>query len=181
MQKIKLHLNENKFKNECDRILKYKPSCNISRSEISPIPPTSEEYLFNAMKNPKLYDISVHKNLIDFSPLKSSEKFLHIIDEYFPNCSITSTGSFLYEPYGYMGWHTNADLPYKTIYLTYVSETNKSFFRYYDLNKKEIVTDYDEETLNIRIFDLCDKNLFWHCVYSECNRFSFGFKIVNNL
>jgi hypothetical protein len=181
MQKINLNLNLNKFKKECNNILDFLHICEERKSDSYTDNPVEEKYLFDAMKNPNDYQVSKHKKLIDFGNLNVSQKFLHIINEQFPNNSITVSGSYLYQPKSYMGWHTNSNVPFRRMYLTYVDKPNKSFFRYYDESSKKIVTDYDNENINVRIFDICDKNLFWHCVYSECNRFSFGFKIINNL
>ena len=53
---------------------------------------------------------------------------------------------------------------------------NKKIFRY--LKNGEIVTSYDNKGITIREFDIPEPpNYFWHCVGSECDRYSFGFKI----
>ena len=41
-------------------------------------------------------------------------------------------GQFYYPPTGFMGWHTNVGAPGERFYVTWASEDNKSFFRYYD-------------------------------------------------
>ena len=91
-------------------------------------------------------------------------------------------GIFYYPPTGYMGWHTNANTPGERIYITWASEDKKSFFRYYDTEKNEIVTDYDDKGLTIRQFTIPESAPhFWHCVGSECDRFSFGFMVGSDV
>ena len=86
-------------------------------------------------------------------------------------------GQFYYPPTGFMGWHTNVGAPGERFYVTWASEDNKSFFRYYDDEKDEIITDYDDKGLTVRQFTIpTGKPYFWHCVGSECDRFSFGFR-----
>ena len=88
------------------------------------------------------------------------------------------TGLFYYPPNGACGWHTNSNSIGKRIYLTYAKEENKSFFRYYDNNKEDIVTKYDKKGWTINKFNIDnEKNLFWHCVGSDTNRISIGFKL----
>jgi hypothetical protein len=75
-----------------------------------------------------------------------------------------------------MSWHTNSDKPEKHVYITYVDEPDKSFFRS-SVNGK-VITDWDSEKLTVRVFDVVNKEpLYWHCVYSECNRYSIGFRL----
>lgn len=83
------------------------------------------------------------------------------------------SGHFLYpKEQGFMGWHTNSDQPNARIYLSYAEEGGKSFFRYRDPESGEIVTLWDEQGWNARMFETPrDPNkLYWHCVYSECDR-----------
>ena len=95
---------------------------------------------------------------------------------------ITLRGSFYYPPTGYMGWHTNCGTPGERFYITWASEDKKSFFRYYDNEKNEIVTDYDDKGITIRQFTIPKSApYFWHCVGSECDRFSFGFMVGSDV
>ena len=88
------------------------------------------------------------------------------------------SGFYYYPPGGACGWHTNSNSIGKRIYLTYAKEENKSFFRYYDNNKEDIVTKYDKKGWTINKFNIDnEKNLFWHCVGSDTNRISIGFKL----
>jgi hypothetical protein len=77
-----------------------------------------------------------------------------------------------------MGWHTNSDVPGTRLYVTYVEQQDMSFFRYKDIDTGEIVTDFDNQGITIREFCISDNPPYlWHCVGSECNRYSFGFRI----
>lgn len=135
----------------------------------------SEEALLNIMNSNT--NISDHANLINFSNLRIADKLIHVIQQVFPQNSIQVSGYFHYPKTGYMSWHTNADVPCKRLYITWAKEAEKSFFRYYENN--DIVTDYDNAGLSFRIFDITDKPPYlWHCVGSETDRISFGFRIV---
>lgn len=79
---------------------------------------------------------------------------------------------------GFMGWHTNWDSPATRLYLSYVDESDKSFFRYVDPITQEIVTSYDKKGWTARLFKVTRDPLFWHCVYSETPRISIGFRIT---
>ena len=100
--------------------------------------------------------------------------------ELYPDRQVVGSGHYYYPKTGYMGWHTNSNQPDDRLYITYASEDKKSFFRYYVDGK--VVTDYDNKGFNFRTFSLSDKEpYFWHCVGSECDRFSFGYRLVNVL
>ena len=91
---------------------------------------------------------------------------------------IVVSGQFYYPPTGFMGWHTNCDAPCERFYITWASEDKKSFFRYYDYEKDEIITDYDDKGITVRRFHIPDRAPhLWHCVGSECDRLSIGFRI----
>lgn len=93
--------------------------------------------------------------------------------------SITPSGRFYYPPGGYMGWHTNSDAPFNRLYIVYASESGRSFFKYYDQTTKEVVTCYDKKGINVYTFTTPEApNLFWHCVGSDCHRFSFGYRLT---
>lgn len=136
---------------------------------------TSHEYLDTIDKN---INVSEHKNLSDFKSLELNKKLIHHLMELYPRCSIVPSGHFLYpKEGGFMSWHTNADYACKRVYITYVEEPNKSFFRYKDGD--EIVTSWDDERIVVREFDVNkEPPYFWHCVYSETNRYSFGYRII---
>ena len=137
----------------------------------------SEEYLKTFMHE----DLCVCKesNKFTFS-VQVTNKLLHIVKELYPDRQVVGSGHYYYPKTGYMGWHTNSNQPDDRLYITYASEDKKSFFRYYVDGK--VVTDYDNKGFNFRTFSLSDKEpYFWHCVGSECDRFSFGYRLVNVL
>jgi len=105
----------------------------------------------------------------------------HLANNYFKEHSIFLSGYYLYENQDSMAWHTNSDADGLRLYITYADQNNKSFFRY--LNKHDkIITSYDFKGWQYRLFTVPEKKPhFWHCVYSECNRYSIGFRIYHNL
>lgn len=113
-----------------------------------------------------------------FRHLRIGNRMLPHLMEIFPDHSIRHTGAILYEPGNYMGWHTNSDYTGHRMYISYADKDAESFFRYY-ING-EIVTDFDDKGINVRIFNITEENLFWHCVYSSCNRVSLGFYVSDN-
>jgi hypothetical protein len=87
------------------------------------------------------------------------------------------SGHFWYPPGGYMGWHTNSQAPGWRLYVTRTDEPGRSFFRYRDPQSGEIHTSLDADW-NFRLFRIQADDPFWHAVYSETNRFSFGTLVV---
>ena len=99
-----------------------------------------------------------------------------LVQSAFPKKRVQLSGDFYYPPTGFMGWHTNNDQPYDRVYINYASADKKSFFRY--LKDGEVITDYDDKGITIREFDIPKPpDYFWHCVGSECDRYTFGFRI----
>ena len=92
---------------------------------------------------------------------------------------IHDSGLFWYPPGGFMSWHTNFKTPGWRLYINYTEEPGKSFFRYRDPDTGEIVTLMDKKW-NFRLFKIDPKKLFWHTVYSDTNRYSFGYRIAIN-
>ena len=139
---------------------------------------TDKDWLDNLTEdkiNSKDLSISNNGNMISFENLGITQKILYSIQQIFPKNRVNSSGFFHYPPTGYMGWHTNSNFPCQRLYLTYTKELNKSFFRYKKDSK--IFTDYDDKGLTVRLFDVKENPLFWHCVGSETDRLSFGFSI----
>lgn len=87
------------------------------------------------------------------------------------------SGHFWYPRGGYMGWHTNLRKPGWRFYLQYAEEPGKSFFRYRDPWSGNIVTRVDARW-NLCLFEIRPDAPFWHCVYSDTNRHSFGYRIT---
>jgi hypothetical protein len=136
----------------------------------------SEKYL---RKEKDIEDIPVAKksNKIDFD-YGSIMKISHILHNNYSDSMFIPSGAFFYPPTGFMSWHTNTDAEYNRLYIVYANESNKSFFRYYDSDSDAIITDYDNAGINIREFNSSKQKPLWHCVGSNCNRFSFGFRKI---
>lgn len=123
-------------------------------------------------------DLAVSKddNLISFERLGVHRKLINCVSEALPEYKVTPSGFFHYPPTGYMGWHTNSDVPCKRLYITWAAQGGKSFFRYVQGGK--IVTDYDDEGLTFRMFNITRKPPYlWHCVGSEVDRISIGYRL----
>lgn len=84
------------------------------------------------------------------------------------------SGRIWYPPAGYMGWHTNDDNRGFKFYCAFAREGQKSFFRYRNPETGDIITAWDKEGWNFRLFKVTE-NLLWHCVFSETDRFSIGY------
>jgi hypothetical protein len=112
-------------------------------------------------------------NLNNIQPLNELAKKL-LPDKKF----VQTTGRFYYPPNGFMDWHTNSNNPGYRIYATFCKESNKSFFRY-KLNDS-ILTEYELQGWNFRLFEVKKINPYWHCIHSNTHRFSFGFQFKLN-
>ena len=124
-------------------------------------------------------NVAETSNLYSFSS-KITNNLLHILKEVYSNNSVFSSGRFYYPPTGYMGWHTNYEMPEERVYITYASEQNKSFFKYLEGDK--VITDYDDKGLTVRRFSVSsERPYFWHCAGSNCHRFSFGYRLKPSL
>lgn len=75
---------------------------------------------------------------------------------------------------GYMGFHTNSNALGYRVYASWAAEPKKSFFRYWQNSK--LFTEWEEKGWNFRAFEVNKSKLYWHCVYTECDRYSFGFR-----
>ena len=86
-------------------------------------------------------------------------------------------GTFMYQPGGRCGWHTNSNAPGTRIYLTWAEEDNKSYFKYFDNETNQIVTKYDKKGWHVNKFIIPREGKLWHFVGSDTNRKSVGFLI----
>jgi hypothetical protein len=169
------------LKNEIEKIIvKEIPLINFYFKKTGVIPRTDGNYYTSSDWLKTLIDgdsvIGEQKYYYNFDHLKISEKLYSYVEELFPNYALRVSGHFYYPKDGFMSWHTNSDKPEKHVYITYVDEPGKSFFRSYV--NDEIITDYDKENLTIRVFDIVNtRPYYWHSVYSDCNRYSFGFRL----
>jgi hypothetical protein len=93
------------------------------------------------------------------------------------NLEARRSGHFWYPPGSHMAWHTNNKAPGWRVYLTHTKEPGRSFFRYRDPLSGEIVTSKDNRW-DLRLFRVDPAQSLWHAVYSETDRFSFGYAIV---
>lgn len=87
------------------------------------------------------------------------------------------SGHFWYPPGSYMGWHTNQRVPGWRAYLTYAEQPGRSYFRYRHPSDGTVVTSWDGEW-DLRVFRVGAPRPFWHAVYSETHRYSFGYRLV---
>jgi len=86
------------------------------------------------------------------------------------------SGRHLYPRNGYMGWHTNSNVPGFRLYLSHVEAGNLSCFRYRDPDSGKVLSDWDESGWNFRCFRT-DLAPFWHSVLSQTDRISLGYGI----
>jgi len=121
-------------------------------------------------------DVATNRNLVDLSYKGLNNKFIHLLQEIYPTYNIINSGLFYYPSTGYMGWHTNSEKPCKRVYIVY--SDGKSFFRYKDA-QDNIVTDWDKKGVDIKEFDIPEDDKLWHCIYSEGNRVSIGFRLYD--
>jgi len=87
------------------------------------------------------------------------------------------SGHFLYAPGGFMGWHTNSEVPGWRLYVNHAEEAGRSFLRYRDPESGAVVTSWDAEW-SFRLFRIDAGRPFWHAVYAETCRYSFGYRIL---
>ena len=133
--------------------------------------------------------IDIHPSLCDYNKAKGNnvrninpmftKRILPYVESIFPEDNVSIAGQYLYPPTGFMSWHTNHRFPCHRVYITYASEDKKSFFRYRNPETGDIITDYDDKGITVRKFFVpFFPPYFWHCVGSECDRVSFGFRLL---
>lgn len=93
-----------------------------------------------------------------------------------PGTAWRLSGHLWYRPGGAVGWHTNQRVPGWRAYLTWVPEPGRSFFRYREPGGR-VVTSTDQG-LDLRLFHVAEDEPFWHCVGSEVDRHSLGYRLV---
>lgn len=119
---------------------------------------------------------------ISYPPFQTTLDFAQWIANETSTTFVEPRGHFLYPKGGYMGWHTNSDMPGIRVYATYTQTPNASYFKYVDRwssDTPQIVTDWDEPGWTIRMFDPygVSHKYLWHCVNAiDAPRISFGFK-----
>ena len=146
---------------------------NIDISDIRTAPHISNCQAFNHHN-----DLSVEVQELEQFKNHLDKTISSVLPEIFGRDDLIAipSGHFWYPEGGYMGWHTNSLNPGWRMYLNVADEAGKSFFRYRDQNTGKIMTSIDAKW-NLRIFRLTDSDPLWHSVYSETNRYSFGYQI----
>tara|TARA_R100001443_G_scaffold105666_1_gene114750 strand:- start:254 stop:940 length:687 start_codon:yes stop_codon:yes gene_type:complete len=176
------------IKPTCEQIKSFAMWDNDNKKTIVEVPEWKDHVSYD-----KFLELSNKKPILDTNESKNlfngneagMQKYINKIRDVLKTkyqVKVDKRGAFYYPPTGFMGWHTNCGTPGERFYITWASEDKKSFFRYYDDEKDEIITDYDDKGLTIRQFTIpTGKPYFWHCVGSECDRFSFGFLVNSNI
>ena len=131
-------------------------------------------------------DLDVNKYRIEYETLISREELLEVARPAFieaglmqPDDDLVISGNGYYPINGYMGWHTNACQPGKRIYCNWASESQRSGLCFHwegTTEGREI--SFDRKGWQFREFDTTPDPPFWHCVYSNCDRVSLGFRVV---
>jgi hypothetical protein len=174
----------------CEHAKRYALHDNDRLKNITEVPEWKDKInrdsLMELYNKEEPLDLNNTKNLFNYSidkvgGLERAENIRRVLrDKY--GLKVQPRGQFYYPPTGYMGWHTNCGAPGERFYITWASEDKKSFFRYYDYEKDEIITDYDDKGLTVRQFKVTGAApYFWHCVGSECDRFSYGFLVQSSV
>ena len=118
---------------------------------------------------------------ISYPPMKTLMPFIKKIEEKLNKKFVEPRGNMLYPINGYMGWHTNSNVPGVRVYAVYSPQENSSYFKYVDRwtsDTPTIITDWDSQGWTIRAFAPSNlpSNLLWHCIHSpRAPRVSFGF------
>jgi hypothetical protein len=115
-------------------------------------------------------------NNVSFEPLNKMMGL--VLREKFTFSKFGVSGRTWYPENGYMGWHTNSNNKGFRLYCSFARESGKSFFRYRNPETGEVVTSFDKDGWNFRIFRIGDDPL-WHCVFSETDRFSIGYTLYS--
>lgn len=152
------------------------------------VPGVSDNFIHNKDRTVAEYkgvslETNAMSNLIPlvYPPADIQIEMVEWAEQYFQMNFRSVSGRFYYpENGGFMGWHTNSDMPGKRIYVAYASEENGSYFKYFDEESQQTVVDWDEKGLNVRAFDINrdPEQLYWHCVYADKPRISYGFLLV---
>ena len=174
-----------------DWLATYRPETDRAQKEVSP---GALDTLL--AKNFDIHGIRTHRDITNALPLnathiedavldrrvgvlrhKLDRQVRRLLEERLgKRVHVGNSGQFWYPPGSFMGWHTNHQAPGWRLYLTLASSPGKSFFRYLDPESGTIKTSWDCG-FDVRLFRVGDEQPLWHCVYSETDRFSFGFLI----
>ena len=132
--------------------------------------------------NSKKYDDAVSDDRLSQLRRRIDEEIGGLIRSLFSatpgKVSLTQSGHFWYPAGSFMGWHTNSRVPGWRAYLSFAEEPGRSFFRYRHPQSGDIVT-LEDTGWDLRIFKLESGMPLWHTVYSDTNRFSFGYMLTS--
>lgn len=89
-----------------------------------------------------------------------------------------------YPPGGFVGWHTNWNANAYQVLFTW-SETGDGYFRYWDLEKQEIVHIPDTKGWACRHYYFGHlnepENHCWHSAFAGCSRITLAYKFINHV
>ncbi len=158
-------------------------------SDYSKIPLEKRKQIGKPEENPKLSDVDLFNRMKTGDVTVAPDVFANYIESFDEkkvraaaanlftgNELISISGKFHYLPRGFMGWHSNSNFGGWRVYASYVAEGDKSFFRYYKGGK--VITEWEKKGWNFRAFEIKKPILYWHCVYTDVDRFSFGFRFA---
>lgn len=176
---IKMPMNQRmvKLSAELDKVIsEYKPLGKIVGSA-EDTPKLDEQALLETIKTKGDVLIAPNVHMYYMESFKDEAKVKLLAQGLFPNSELISiSGRFHYTPKGFMGWHTNSNMAGWRVYATRAEEDKKSFFRYYKNNR--VHTEWENKGWNFRAFQVIKGQPYWHCVYTDCDRYSFGFRFA---
>jgi hypothetical protein len=117
-----------------------------------------------------------HVCQIPIPPMRVMVPVIHQLETILTTSMQQIRGNFFYPEGGYMGWHTNSDLPGTRVYMSYAEQENQSYFKY--VNDDSIIISPDVKGWTVRKFVVgnTDDTRLWHCISAHgCRRISFGF------
>jgi len=177
-----------------DNYLVTEPTCWNQRHEQERF--TSDEELFKIMEMGRdhdgfpeaIYGYSMTNNL-KFKPHSTSAQkveFGNRIKSMMSNIMLsfnfkTNALFTVYPPGGYISWHNNANAPAYNFIFTW-SENGDGWFKYWDMQKKEIVTMQDVPGWQCKAgyfgaYSHGEEHLFYHAASTNCTRMTVAFTL----
>jgi hypothetical protein len=90
-------------------------------------------------------------------------------------CADVCSNALYYPGNTMMEWHTNSDHPGRRLYYTY-TEGDSSFAYIQD---GKIICEDDAPGWTVREFSIPQDELFWHTIWTDLPRYSFGFRFYD--
>lgn len=145
----------------------------------------SEKYLFEHCLNAPITDMDYaeHQNAVNLGTIGDvgAAKLIQGLKHYLELANLD--GAAFYPKNSKLSWHHNSNAAGYHLLFSY-SIDGKGFFRYYDVNRKSIITVDDPIGWTAKINYFPDHQLgrevFWHCVATENYRMSIGYTIPFN-